>query len=42
VVREEIHNCVSRYVTVDPEKVQLKIDRGPRVSALALELKFPT
>jgi cell division topological specificity factor len=42
VLREEILSCVSRYVTVDPDKVQLKVDRGARVSALALELKFPT
>jgi cell division topological specificity factor len=42
VLREEILNCVSRYVMVDPDKVRLKIDRGARVSALALELKFPT
>jgi cell division topological specificity factor len=42
VLREEILNCVSRYVTVDPDKIRLKIDRGARVSALALELKFPT
>jgi cell division topological specificity factor len=42
VLREEILNCVSRYVTVDPDKIRLKIDRGARISALALELKFPT
>jgi cell division topological specificity factor len=42
VLREEILNCVSRYVMVVPDNVRLKIDRGARVSALALELKFPT
>ena len=42
VLCEEILSCVSRYVTVDPDKVQLKVDRGARVSALTLELKFPT
>jgi cell division topological specificity factor len=42
VLREEILNCVSRYVTVDPDKIRLKIDLGARISALALELKFPT
>jgi cell division topological specificity factor len=42
VLREEILSCVSRHVTVDPDKVQLRVDRGARVSALALEMKFVT
>ena len=42
VLCEEILSCVSRYVTVDPDTVQLNVDRGARVSALALELKFTT
>jgi cell division topological specificity factor len=42
VLREEILTCISRYVTFDPDDVQLKVDRGARVSGLSLELTFPT
>jgi cell division topological specificity factor len=42
VLREEVLACVSRYVTVDPDKVHLTVAHGVRVSALALELKFPS
>ena len=42
VLCREILGCVSRYVAVDPDKVRLKVDRGATVSALALEMKFPT
>jgi cell division topological specificity factor len=41
VLREEILAAVSRYVTIDPEKVQVKVDRGVSVSTLAVDIEIP-
>jgi cell division topological specificity factor len=41
VLREEIVAVISRHVTVDPEKVQVKVDRGSNVSVLAVDVEFP-
>jgi len=41
VLRQEILAVVSRHVTVDPDKVQVKVDRGDEVSTLAVDIKFP-
>ena len=41
VLREEILAVVSRHVTVDPERVQVKLDRHDRMSTLAVDIQFP-
>jgi septum formation topological specificity factor MinE len=32
---------VSRHVTVDPDRVQVKLDRHDRMSTLAVDIQFP-
>jgi cell division topological specificity factor len=41
VLREEILEVVSRHVNVDPEKVQITVDRGPKFSTLAVDIEIP-
>ena len=41
VLRQEILAVVSRHVSVDPEKVQVKVDRGAKVSTLEVDVEFP-
>ena len=41
VLREEILAVVSRHVTVDPDKVQISVDRGANVSTLAVDIEIP-
>jgi cell division topological specificity factor len=41
VLRQEILAVVSRHVSVDPEKVQVKVDRGAKVSMLEVDVEFP-
>lgn len=41
VLRQEIISLVSRHVTVDPDKVQVKVDRGETISTLAVDIKIP-
>jgi cell division topological specificity factor len=41
VLREEILAVVSRHVSVDPEKVQVTVDRGPKFSTLAVDIEIP-
>ena len=40
VLREEILAVVSRHV-VDPEKVQVTVDRGAKFSTLAVDIDIP-
>src|SRR6516164_8069375 len=40
VLREEILAVVSRHV-VDPEKVQVTVDRGAKFSTLAVDIEIP-
>ena len=42
VLRQEILAVVSRHVSVDPEKVQVKVDRGAKVSMLEVDVEFPS
>ena len=42
VLRQEILAVVSRHVSVDPDKVQVKVDRGAKVSTLEVDIEFPT
>ena len=41
ILREEILAVVSRHVTVDPDKVQVKLDRHEQMSTLAVDIEFP-
>jgi cell division topological specificity factor len=41
VLRQEILAVISRHVAVDPDKVQVTIDRGAAVSTLAVDIEFP-
>jgi cell division topological specificity factor len=41
VLREEILAVVSRHVTLDPDKVMVKMDRGDSVSTLEVDIELP-
>jgi len=40
-LRDEILATVSKYVTVEPDKVQVKVDRGDAVSMLEVDIEIP-
>jgi cell division topological specificity factor len=40
-LREEILAVISRHLAFDPDKVQIKMDRGKSVSTLALDIEIP-
>lgn len=40
-LREEILAVVSRHVTLDPDKVIVKMDRGKHVSTLEVDIELP-
>ena len=42
VLRQEILAVVSRHVSVDPEKVQVKVERGAKASTLEVDVEFPS
>jgi len=41
VLREEILAVIGRHVSFEPEKVQIKLDRGKSVSTLAVDIEIP-
>jgi cell division topological specificity factor len=41
ILREEILAVVSRHVTLDPDKVMVKMDRGKSVSTLEVDIELP-
>ena len=41
ILREEILELISRHVSFDPDKVQIKMDRGKSVSTLAVDIEIP-
>jgi len=41
VLREEILAVVGRHVTIDPDKVQISVDRGAKFSILAVGIQIP-
>jgi cell division topological specificity factor len=41
ILREEVLAVVARHVTVDLDKVQVKIDRGKDVSLLEIDIEIP-
>jgi cell division topological specificity factor len=40
-LREEILAAVSRHVTLDPDKVIVKMERGDTVSTLEVDIELP-
>jgi cell division topological specificity factor len=41
-LREEILAVVSRHVTLDPDKVIVKMERGKHVSTLGIDIELPS
>jgi cell division topological specificity factor len=41
-LREEILAVVSRHVSLDPDKVIVKMERGKRVSKLEIDVELPS
>ena len=42
LLREEILAVIKKHVNVDPEKVQVKMERGESVSMLEVDIEIPT
>lgn len=42
ILREDILAAIGKHVVIDPEKVQLRIDRGEAISLLEIEIQIPT
>ena len=40
-LREEILNVIAKHVTVERDKVQIKLERGAGVSTLGVDIEFP-
>jgi cell division topological specificity factor len=40
-LREEILAVIARHVALDPDKVQVKMDRGGTVSTLEVDIEIP-
>ena len=41
ILREEIIAAIARHVSFEPDKVQIKMDRGKSVSTLAVDIEIP-
>ena len=41
ILREEILGVISRHVAFEPDKVQIRMDRGKSVSTLAVDIEIP-
>ena len=42
LLREEILSAIAKHVTVDSDKVLVKMDRGDAVSTLEIDVEIPT
>jgi len=42
VLREEIMSVVCRHMSVAPDQVQVRMDRGQSVSTLAIDIELPS
>ena len=40
-LREEIFAVIAKHVKLDPDKVQVKMDRGSTVSTLEIDIELP-
>jgi len=41
ILREEILAVIARHVSFEPDKVQIKMDRGKSASTLAVDIEIP-
>ena len=41
LLRDEIIAAIAKHVTLDPDKVQIKIDRGETISMLEVDVEVP-
>lgn len=41
VLREEIMSVITKYVRVDPDQVNVTMDRGERMSTLEIDINIP-
>jgi cell division topological specificity factor len=41
ILREEILAVIARHVAFEPDRVQIKFDRGKTVSTLAVDIEIP-
>ncbi len=41
ILREEILAVIARHISFEPDKVQIKMDRGKSVSTLAVDIEIP-
>jgi cell division topological specificity factor len=42
ILREEILAGIAKHIRMDPDKVQVKMERGDTVSTLEVEVEIPT
>ena len=42
VLREEIVAVIARHVLFEPDKIQIKMDRGKSVSTLEVDIEIPS
>jgi cell division topological specificity factor len=42
ILREEILAVIGKHIALDPEKIQIRMDRGNKVSTLAVDIEMPT
>jgi cell division topological specificity factor len=42
LLREEIMIVIGKHVSVQPDKVQVRLDRGQAVSTLAIDIEIPS
>lgn len=42
ILRDEILAVVARHVSLDPDKVEIKMDRGESVSTLEVDIEIPS
>jgi cell division topological specificity factor len=42
ILREEILAVVAKHVSLDPEKIEVKMDRGESVSTLEVDIEIPS
>jgi len=42
ILREEILAVVARHISLEPDKVQIRMDRGEPVSTLEVDIEIPS
>ena len=41
LLRSEIMEVISRHVEIDPDKIVIRMERGPQVSTLEVDIEVP-